>query len=220
MTKSLESTLYRKEIGKIILCDLPGRYSSFASELVNQVIRDERLGDPRLANAAPNWRGLNAARERILSWLARETIEFFFNALVPPNDENRRRAEFWLKYTKKPGKIKDFQVAISQEDIYKIYNRHDKLIDYSRIEGSSSSAFLMMFEGYKTEYIIIEFSETGNAAYIYERNRFEWIGINLRSKIYHIKQLKRMQDVKDRIIHNGEWEYYASQKLAELGIRP
>lgn len=220
ITKYLKPEIFRKEIEKLILSDLQLRNITFASNLLNLVIRDERLGDPRISSSASNWRGMSDARDRILSRLAKETIEFFFNALVPANDENRRRADFWLKYTKKPGKIKDFQVAISQEDKYNIHNRNDNLVEYSNLEGGKTSAFLMVFEGFKEEFVVIEFSETGNAAYIYQRRKFEYIGINLRTKLYHRQHLKRMDDVRDRIVHNGNWEIPATQKLAELGIRP
>jgi len=85
----------------------------------------------------------------------------FFDTLVPNNDENRRRARFWLEYAKKQGKVKDFQVAVSDDDIYRIRASRAKTIpSYSRVTGGKTSAFLMVFEGYGTEYVIIEFSET------------------------------------------------------------
>lgn len=145
---------------------------------------------------------------------------------MPRNDTNRRRAEFWLDYAKKQGKIKDFQVAVSEDDRPKIRASRAKTIpSYSSIIGGKTSAFLMIFEGYGAEYIVIEFSETGNAAYIYKRKDFEARGITLRSNSFHLTDdLKRVPAAEDRIWHRTNtierWETKARRQLADLGVRP
>jgi hypothetical protein len=83
----------------------------------------------------------------------------------------------------------------------------------------------MVFEGYGTEYVVIEFSETGNAAYIYSRKAFESGGVKLRSQTFNLRDdLKRMDDAHERILHLTEtrqrWEVKAKRMLSELGIRP
>ena len=96
-------------MGKLIMSRLAEGMPFFQSALVGLVHADERLGDPRLAYCAPNWRTVPPeAKEKFLAWLAKETLQFFFDTLVPRNDTNRRRAEFWLEYAKKQGKIKRF----------------------------------------------------------------------------------------------------------------
>jgi hypothetical protein len=199
----------------------------FQSALVKVVHGDDRLGDPRLAGNAPNWRTMPSdAKDKLLAWLAKETLQFFFDTLVPSNDENRRRAKFWLEYAKKQGKIRDFQVAVSEDDRPKILASRAKTIpSYSFITGGGTSAFLMVFEGYGTEYVVIEFSETGNAAYIYSKKAFESGGVALRSKWFHLREnLKREEDAHERILHpttsRERWEVKARRKLEELGIRP
>ena len=224
---NLKPNSYRSAMSKLISSRLPERFPPFQSALVDLVHADERLGDPRLPYCAPNWRTMSLeARDRFLGWLAKETLQFFFNTLVPKNDENRRRADFWLEYAKKPGKIKDFQVAVSDDDRYKILASRTKTIpSYSRISGGRTSAFLMVFAGHGADYVVIEFSETGNAAYIYLRNVFESAGKSIRSSSFDLRgDLKRMDDAHERIIHLKEsrdpWERKARRMLAELGILP
>ncbi len=220
---SLDPLTYRSAMADLITSRLPDRMPEFQRSLVEVIHGDDRLGDPRLAGNAPGWRAMpQEARERFLAWLARETLQFFFDTLVPINDENRRRAKFWLEYAKKQGKVKDFQVAVSIDDLYRIKASRAKTIpSYSRVTGGKTSAFLMVFEGYGMEYVIIEFSETGNAAYIYTRKGFESGGIKLRSNSFHLTDaLKRRRFETDRIIHVGEWEPKARRTLSELGIRP
>lgn len=225
-TPSLSPDAYRHAMSKLIVSRMAEGMPSFQSAIVSLVHEDERLGDPRLAYCASNWRKIPEARERFLAWLAKETLQFFFDTLVPRNDTNRRRAEFWLEYAKKQGKIKDFQVAVSTEDLPKIRASRARTIpSYSSIMGGRTSAFLMIFEGYGAEYVVIEFSETGNAAYIYPRKVFEEGGTSIRSNSFHLTEdLKRVDAAADRIWHrintNERWETKARRQLAELGIRP
>ena len=218
----LDALTYRSLMADLITSKLADRMVDFQKTLVEVIHGDDRLGDPRLAGNAPGWRTMpQDARERIIAWLAGETLQFFFDTLVPVNDENRRRAKFWLQYAKKQRKVKDFQVAVSDQDTPKIRASRAKTIpSYSILTGGKTSAFLMVFEGYGTEYVIIEFSETGNAAYIYTRKEFESGRIRLRSHSFHLTEvLKRIDSATDRIIHIGDWEPKARRTLSELGIR-
>jgi hypothetical protein len=227
LTSALGADVYRTAMSTLIVSRLPERMPLFQAALVDLVHADERLGDPRLSYCAPNWRSVpQEAKERFLAWLARETLQFFFDTLVPRNDKNRRRAEFWLEYAKKQGKIKDFQVAVSDNDRPKILASRTKTVPkYSTITGGQTSAFLMVFEGFGTEYVVIEFSETGHAAYIYSRSTFESAGVTIRSQSFNLSgNLRRMGAAHDRILHltdtRERWETKARKKLAELGIRP
>jgi hypothetical protein len=220
MSRTLEGDFYRSGISKLIDCAIADSAESFRAALVSLVRIDDRLGDPRLIRNQANWRTMTeAAREKYLAWLAVETLQFFFDAVVPKNDENRRRADFWLRYAQRPGLIKDFQVALSEEDIILLRHSKQKLPGYSRVLGGNSSAFLMVFTALETDYVIIEFSETGNAAYIYEKAEFEAGSRSLRSDEFHIKyDLKRKSRADLRILHNNEWEQKAARSLADLGI--
>jgi EH_Signature domain len=222
--QELSHETFRISMAKLILSKLPDRCPSFQRALTEVVHGDNRMGDPRLPDRAVNWRTLpDEARARFVSWIAGETLQFFFETLVPRNDENRRRADFWLQYVKRSRNLKDFQVAVSREDETKIKAIRAKTMpSYSRIKNwDSTSAFLMVFQGYGKDYVIIEFSETGNAAYIYEKSVFEAKGARMRSFSYDLnKDLKRITEVKQRILHLGAWEHSARSKLAELGIRP
>jgi len=221
LTETLMSGALHAAVSSLILSQSAERSESFQHTLRSYVQSCRRLGDPRLRQCAPNWRDMEAdAGQRFLSWLAKENILFFFNTILPRNDENRRRADFWLWYHKQ---IKDFQVAISEQDYWKLKANKSAtdLPLHSRVTHASTSAFLMKFQGYETEYIIVEFSETGNAAYIYERAVFESRNVNLRTPSFDLKRhLKHEGHKHPRILHLGTWEYTARQKLAELGIRP
>lgn len=207
-------------VSSLILSRSAEKSESFQQTLRTYIQHHPRLGDPRLRQCMPNWRDMEAdAQQRFLSWLAKENILFFFDTILPRNDENRRRADFWLRYHKQ---IKDFQVAISEQDSWKLKanKSHTDLPLHSRVTQGATSAFLIQFRGYETDYIVVEFSETGNAAYIYDRATFESTNINLRTPQFQLNRHLKHERWPHRILHLGGWEFSARQKLAELGILP
>jgi hypothetical protein len=218
LTDSLLAGALHYATSALILSKTAEKSDAFQKTLRNYVQSHPGLGDPRLRQCKPNWRDMHPdAQQRFLSWIAKENILFFFNTILPRNDENRRRAEFWLRYH---NKITDFQVAISEQDAWKLKanKSHGTAPLHSRVTQGSTSAFLMQFMGYRTDHIIVEFSETGNAAYIYDRATFESTNVNLRTPQFQLGRHLKHERWPHRILHLGGWEFSARQKLADLGI--
>ena len=79
---------------------------------------------------------------------------------------------------------------------------------------------MMQFEGWGTDYIVIEFSESGNAAYIYKRGDLEARNLSLRTPRF--AALNRLKfDQTHRFFHNVGWEARTRYRLAvDFGIKP
>ena len=220
LTDTLMPGVLHAAVSSLILSRSADKSEAFQQTLRSYIQSCRHLGDPRLRQSAPNWRDMEPeAAQRFLSWLAKENILFFFNTILPRNDENRRRADFWLHYHRQ---IRDFQVAISEQDLWKLKaNKAGADVPlHSRVTQASTSAFLMKFQGNRSEYIIVEFSETGNAAYIYNRTVFEAKNIDLRTPSFQLHRHLKHDGRMDRILHLGSWESQARQKLCDLGIWP
>jgi hypothetical protein len=220
LTASLPSSSLRDAVSALILSKPSENAERFRDTLRSFVLKNERLGDPRLPQHMPNWQGVDpAAQKRFLSWLARDSIQFFFNTILPKNDKNRRRADFWLNYYEK---IIDFQVAVSDQDYHKLVHIRSRgeIPYYSRVDESATSAFLMKFDGGGVEYVIVEFSDVPNAAYIYNVQAFESTGVGLRTEKFNLKRHLKHEGKHRRISHTYNWEETARKVLAELGIRP
>jgi hypothetical protein len=228
LVKELTPECFRHNIARLITSRLPEQSPAFRQALISSVTEDRRLGDPRLPSSNQNWRFMtDKAKQVFLSWLAQRYIQLFFNLVVPPSDENRRRAEFWLHYAKRQGNIKDFQVAVSAEDLVKVQRSQEaRDFSFARVSAASnaSSAFLMEFHGHGERYIIVEFSETGNAACIYRKAEFEAGGTTLRHRSFGMETLKEISRRIDFIRHHpiprGSWERGATEKLRNIGIAP
>jgi hypothetical protein len=224
LVDELSPDTYRKCMADLIVSPLPDRYPSLRQSIVQMITADTRLGDPRLAENGANWRFLpNEPREIFLSWLAQQYIQLFFNLVVPKSDQNRRRAEFWLLFAKRKGNIKDFQVAVSPDDLWKVdLSPEAKGFSYARVSTASnaSSAFLMEFHALGERYIVVDFSETGYAACIYTKAVFEANKVSLRHRSFNMTELRNTRTRSDSINHQGAWETTAGTKLRRLGIVP
>jgi len=187
-------------------------------KLREYVNKSDRLGDPRLNQG--KW-GLvtREARDRFLGWIAKEYIVFFFNHVLPDNNANRRRKDFWLRFAPQ---LTDFQVALSSRDFWRLRatSNERELPLSARVDHETTSAFIMQFRGRSgNEIIVVEFSETGNAAHKFEAKRFESEAGTLRNQRFRFSDLKHHAD-ENRILHHGDrWERFAFDKMAEWGIR-
>lgn len=206
-------------VSALVLSESAQRAESFQRALRSYVQNHKRLGDPRVRESSVNWRSMaSEAGQRYLSWLARDSIIFFFNTILPNNNENRRRKDFWLRYH---DRIKDFQVAVSEADLWKLRaaQKNSEMLHYSQVAHPTTSAFLLRFQGYGCDYVVVEFSEKGNAAYIFKAADFD-ARVTMRTPRFDLKSHLKFDD-SHRILHMSDWEPKASFKLAsEFGIRP
>ncbi len=225
MTENVLSDLtlpdaFSEAVGSLILSDSAKRSEGFQRALRSYVQNHKRLGDPRVRESARNWRSIAPeAAQRYLSWLARDSIVFFFNTILPRNSQNQRRKDFWLRYH---DRIRDFQVAVSEADVWKVKSSQHgaDLLCYSLVDHPTTSAFLMKFEGYGGHFPIIEFSEKGHAAYIYHFGDFEARGVTLRTRRFELRNHLKFAQT-NRILHMADWEPKAAYRLSsEFGIRP
>lgn len=206
-------------VRSLILSSWGDKSDRFRKDL-QAFLRNHRwVGDPRLPMYSANWAALGqTATRRFLAWLARDGIIFFFNYILPDNHENRRRKDFWLEYY---NSIRDFQVAVCEPQYYRLRSDKERndILAYSRVKHATVSVFMMAFECGGKEYVVVEFSETGNAAYIYERQSFNKVSGGIRNPEFELRRLKDDSRL-DRIVHRGDWEWHARQTLSYLGIRP
>lgn len=191
---------------------------SFRQIIQKYALNTKSFGDPRLPGNRANWAPIPNAAQTLLSWLAREGLLFFFDLILPNSSENRQRKEFWLRYYKS---IRDFQVAVSERDIQRLRARVRDLPGYSRIDHPTTSAFLMKFAG-TPDIVIVEFSETGHAAYVHNAKTFEAAIGDFRQYRFLLRDKLKHESKIDRILHLpvNSWQWKAANMLAAWGIRP
>lgn len=194
-----------------ILKTFPG--TAFAEELKELIIGDPRLGDPRLPKNHANWVGLREAERRFTEWLSKDDIVFFFEHVLPKGRDPHRRKIFWLRYV---SRIIRSRPLLSWEDSAKLRTLKDKVGNFGHTSGDTS-AFILDFG----RVLVVEFSKTGNACYLYQKTSFEKLVPDFWAvKAFSPPGLKRLEESIDRIAHQNGWQDKMSQTLARFGIRP
>lgn len=224
LTKLLCSPNVRAEVfaGGVTECVLSGwadRSKEFRKHSLRFIHDSPRLGDPRLPANRANWTAVDTkVKQTVLSWLAHDALLFFFEQVLPDRSEVAERKKFWLQYV---GRVSDFRVALSTEDRTRLRAEAGKLPQFSQTDHAKTSAFLMRFRG-QSDMVVVEFSQSGNAAYLYDAKVFEdRVGTFHRPRFGIDSELKH-RDKVGRILHvpRGGWQDKARKQMATYGIRP
>ncbi|ACX76637.1 hypothetical protein FSU_0323 [Fibrobacter succinogenes subsp. succinogenes S85] len=149
------------------------------------------------------------ARQIVNFWLIQEYINEIFQTLIV----DPRRKEFWLQLTKTISDVKVIGPADGKRRLSRIESLKDSLDYCFKVTASQTSAyaFVMTIGSYK----FIEFSEKGNALYIYrnDENVDQLLGAN---RIYSVNDLKKpylpnmdtSYAYSCRMVHkSSNWEY-------------
>ncbi|MBO0801053.1 MAG: hypothetical protein J2P31_19730, partial [Blastocatellia bacterium] len=184
------------------------------SALIKFTLNHQKLGDPRWD--ATSWAGVSEeARIRLVQWLSRADIVFFFDHVLRGDDPHGRR-KFWLQYAaslrqSRPLLRSDDEIRLSKE----IRRSRGGNTSYGRVTGAASS-FILDFGS----VVAIEFSTT-SAIYFYDRETFNEIVPNLWQRYNFLESnLKVKERARGWVAHHPDWEIEAASILARYGIRP
>jgi hypothetical protein len=186
--------------------------------IISMVLTHPLLGDPRIDTA--NWLRTEAMRKAadiFSSWLAVEDIRIFFEVLLAEGEDPHGRRVFWLDYVKN---VRRSRVFVSEED----YDQRRAALQrleadgrtFGRLKGATS-AFVLHFG----EYVAVEFSESGNAAYLYKASDFTTLVPDIFTRaMLKVSSLKDPKRAVERIRHGvvDTWMPKARAALRELGV--
>jgi hypothetical protein len=223
-----ELSAKQQAAGRLIIKAGRNPDGQYINEVKNYVLGEKDLGDPRLPQNGPNWLGIDEAKGIFIQWLSLADITFFFELVIADAEDVHRRKAFWLNYVEE---VKRSWVILNDRDYYRLRLRQRELQrnlgdqTVGRFRWPSSSAFILDFG----RIVVVEFSQTGNAAYVYHaQEAADFIEFWRKYLNYH-GDLKRPektcscfipgQNYKGKINHSGAWEYRARQMLVVHGIR-
>lgn len=186
------------------------------------------FGDPRIPPESQGWSRLKNFDEpsyrKFLELLISEDLTVFFEHAM----SERRRKEFWLRYLKSVRRTACIldrstharltaRLAGADKKMSAAMSRARKFI--SNGGSASAQAFCLYFDS----VVIVEFSENGNAAHIYDRAVFDkhfQREIDSNQCANHT-QLKKPKLMLERIIHtHTNWEHDTQRVLARMGVYP
>lgn len=156
---------------------------------------------------------LEHACELVKIWLAQKVIEVFFEYISEPE-----RKKYWLKWSTA---VKDFKIVGSYAFRYRLAHDHRVKDVYQSFfipldSGKDTTAALVL---YIKDRVFVEFSEIGNALYIYKKD-----DPFLESKFYNKKIIKSISDLKKTNWHmvaiqsyQNYWSFRDDGKLLHIG---
>lgn len=179
--------------------------------------RDPReFRDARYAPESVGWKHVRALApldyEAFLERLISEDMQVFFEYIETDQDRGR----FWqrlLKHICGTGFFLSDETkerlsrafAGGQQEMRARIKRTNRLLDQMK-----GDAFYLMFKN----HVVVEFSQKGNAAFVYERQVFE--KEMLRNPAW-ITNLKRSHNVA-RLTHHQNWQQHFCRELEALGV--
>lgn len=208
----------------MLVASLLRRLESEQDGQIVEVLLDSTMGDPRLLPLSEGWRRVHeqdpSAFDKFVGALTRDDLKLFFQHAMREPDRER----FWLRYV---GAIRRTLCVVDKGSARALEDRlraseaglRASLKRVKRLTSSDSvSAFCLYFD----RYVVVEFSSTGNAAYVYARDVFEReLEPSLTAgRLARAADLKKKSLRVHRITHLSGWESSAASELAGLHILP
>lgn len=194
-------------------------------ELRDYVVRSDVWKNPKLraAGLATSWNRVpDDVWMMVLQWVNESNLKDFFEILAARRHADEGRLAFWSKYL---DQISWTRLIFSSETM-SLARRNKAIGDliareegaYARLYGNTELDAFMIQIG---EYLIVEFSVTGNAAYVYDQRK-------LKFDRYKGEYDGGVEDLKYgfhgdravRIVHVAPWEEKAAGELKRIGIYP
>jgi hypothetical protein len=188
--------------------------------LIEHVLASD-FGDPRTPVPSNAWMLVRKSRpheyQRLLARLAEQDLDIFFSHAMKERD----RRNFWLRYVgvvERTGCVLDrglrTKLQAKLAAIPGMRGAIERTFPFAR--ASDVQAFFLVFQN----HVVVEFSERGNAAYVYSRSYFaEHIEPQLHvNRVSDTSDLKIQSAVVHRLLHQRSWQDAARSWLAENGI--
>lgn len=189
--------------------EMPQERAQLKSLALRKIGHPKNTGKWRLHEANPTLqKDIDSARTIAQHWIIQDYISEIFRILI--NDPNRRK--FWLRYAEKISDVMVIGPSFGKRVLSQRESLRDSIAECFRETSSSQGAFAFVMK--IGDYTFIEFSEIGNALYIYRDDPF--IARKLRSSIRTVTELKRSHlpfltsswdNNSKRVAHQSGWQY-------------
>lgn len=215
--------------GDFIFASILKRYAKGdCREVTHARLKDiglDRWGSPQISSRKNLWshHAGDDVVKMILRWFAKDDLEHFFKLLQGESQVDQRRLNYWLRFV---GQMAFTRIALGDNSYFDkrtefVEFREKNKGRFAQLKGGKHiDAFMMQID----EYLFVEFSGTGNALYIYEKDRIPFAldagVVQLNNHLKIPSHLKKLGSHSNKLTHSGEWEVKSDALLAKLGILP
>jgi len=219
----IERLLYlmtkRPTYTQLILSSTLDRYAqSTQRDQAHEQLKDIALtqwGSPQYESSA-GWSNVKPdTKQMVIQWFVRADLEAFFKLFSQTADE--KRFQYWMRFIKQ---ISVSQIFLGSNALNSRQIEHKKFLASNKgrffeLVGSapSNNSFMLKIGN----LYIVEFSETGNACYLYNRMPFQFEGSKV--SLFYLKNKSKPAFI-GTLSHSHYWVDRFDTKLAELGVFP
>lgn len=197
------------------ILDRYARMDSHGEHTALRVFSTDLLGNPLLLSNAPRWEGVSSeARKMVSDWLKLKLIEQFFELLSHDGATDTRRVRFWAQYVPAIENIWFVLGSSARSNWNPDFKKLRGLMaDQALVlEGATSgnNAFVMKVG----QLLIVEFGETGNAAYLFDSRNppFTFRGaLHLRNDLKNGRNLGSLKHLDG----HEKWEQKFRREIKE-----
>ena len=203
---------FKTEVANCIL-HRSSKVTRVENTLRETVRLDQRLGDPRVPARQKNWFGIAPeARLKVIEWLSKYDISFFFEHAFPKREDKHGRRAFWLNYI---SRMEASRPLLNPDDRAGLKDQLKKEGTFGFIWGDNS-AFILDFG----RVVAVEFNRVG-ACYVYEKRAWlELVPDLWGPSSFTESKLKDIGRCTARIRHVPGWQDELRTALARQGVRP
>ena len=202
---------------QLILSHVLDRYAKSAQrDQAHEQLKELALkqwGNPQYESSAA-WLNVKPdTKQMVIQWFVRADLEAFFKLFNSTADE--KRFQYWMRFIKQTSFS---QLFLGANALNSRQVEHQKFLASNKgrffeLVGAppSNNSFLLKIGN----LYIVEFSETGNACYLYNK-----MPIQHDRKTVSLYHLKNKSLCIKTLSHSHPWQNRFDEKLAQLGIFP
>ncbi len=186
-------------------------------QLATLLLADPRLGDPRLPQQAELWQHVSPeARQRVVYWLSRDDMTFFFDVLLPESKDQEERKAFWIRYTPRVVRSRPLLDATDTQRLQMVLQQIPEHAVHFGAMASASSALLVDFG----PLVVVQVSELSEGCYVYGKRSFERLVADFWQAEPLTLAALLVSEQAAVIFHHQTWEKDMAEMLAQYDIRP
>ena len=219
----------RQEEYKIIrtpaLAKILATYAAMRNHPEHQALRDfavDEWGNPLLRKNQNDWiTAGQAATDMVALWMKRTLIEDFFELLSADGKTDQRRVRFWQRYVEAVDTmyfaLGRSALSRNRADLHRLYTMSDNFLWLDGGSASNNGFFMVI-----GDYLIAEFGEKGNAAFIFKKGSLPF---RLDSTVSLSNRTRWSDTAEIRLRHfdraHAQWEEDFEDSLRQIvGVTP
>ena len=210
----IDKETFKEVVSSLISSPIHDNDGAQQQRLLDFLLTRSELKDPRMF--PEKWVGIDSvAKQRVIQWLSREDINFFFELLISDRADRQSRKSFWIDYVPHVSRSRALLFpADRRKHSIKLQQLEKRGRTHGELTGAQSSAFILDFG----RIVVVEFSEVGSV-YVYDQADFMKLLKDFWASKLSVEALRNKKRAIEVIRHDKNWQPAIRTCLVHHGVR-